>query len=440
MSLTTIGQKYTIVAALAESENDSNVVENIFDGKLETRWSNLGIGSEIVLDIGTINNPVRVIGIRWFYPEGQLGRRNLFDIQLSTDNISYQNVITNRKSDGNLNMEYYEFERDYEARYVKIIVNGNDNNEWASIVDVEILLKKPISQTEEFDKFGLRMLYPTANHTFAAIPFAMGDQRWKERIEIGMDNYSRWNNGIFTGENSGDDKKIIVKDQSRKDARYNIYAISKDNYEDTNISTYNRNILTEQGYMQTRSDWKNVEITGYVYVEEVSDNGDEVTYYARGGKHSPGNRCEGSALKASVKYDGRIKINKETRHGDDNIQTFSAPSELKGGIVGKWIGFKYCLYNKEINGRFTPRMELYVDFLDAQETKVDSNGKPKNLWIKVRSHDDSTDWGSDGGNCNGAPTRLIPIVWGGPIVTMRWDRVKKVNLKWVSVREIVPPA
>jgi hypothetical protein len=32
-----------------------------------------------------------------------------------------------------------------------------------------------------------------------------------------------------------------------------------------------------------------------------------------------------------------------------------------------------------------------------------------------------------------------PVTYGGPIVNFRWDQMTKMEFKWLSVREIVPP-
>jgi len=39
-----------------------------------------------------------------------------------------------------------------------------------------------------------------------------------------------------------------------------------------------------------------------------------------------------------------------------------------------------------------------------------------------------------------APARAgMPITWGGPIATFRWDSAEDVDFRWLSVREIQSP-
>lgn len=280
------------------------------------------------------------------------------------------------------------------------------------------------------DKFGINMLFETNPN--GAQPFEMGFGNWKDRIDADSDNYSRWNNGDFDGSGAN----MVLHDSSKKDARYGIFSVSKENYEDENIETLCRKKLAEKGYMQTDKDWRNIEFTAWAYFEDVSNDGEEWTFYARGGRHSNDNNgCEGSALKACIHYNGDLKFDKETHHGSDNQGDIKGPAELKDGIIGRWLGFKYVLYNK--NKDKDPVMEWYIDFLDKDENKVDSKGKPKNQWKLVHTRDDKEGFG-DGDECDDCPTKGVQITWGGPIATIRWDDVKKVHLKWASLREIMP--
>ena len=51
---------------------------------------------------------------------------------------------------------------------------------------------------------------------------------------------------------------------------------------------------------------------------------------------------------------------------------------------------------------------------------------------------DLTDDGTFGGDASlcGASAPGMPITWGGPIATFRWDSAEDVDFRWLSVREI----
>jgi hypothetical protein len=74
------------------------------------------------------------------------------------------------------------------------------------------------------------------------------------------------------------------------------------------------------------------------------------------------------------------------------------PPELERGIIGRWIGFKYVLYNKD--KAKDPVMKWYIDFLDSDENSIDSKGKPKNEWKHLYTWEDKDGFG-DGDDCDG---------------------------------------
>ncbi|MBO9662942.1 hypothetical protein [Dokdonella sp.] len=178
--------------------------------------------------------------------------------------------------------------------------------------------------------------------------------------------------------------------------------------------------LAERGYMQSPRDWKNVEITGYVRVTDVSNTGDEITWYARGGKHSnPQPFCEGVAYKGDLKFSGRVRFAKEPWH----VNYYFRPGDgvpATRSILGRWVGFKTVMYDTDAG----VHLELWVD------------GEGDGHWTQALATDDVGGWGSDEVYCN-AP-EAIPITWGGPLATFRWDNVRKISFKHLSVREIEP--
>jgi hypothetical protein len=106
---------------------------NVLDDNLETRWSNNGVGSWIQLDLGT-SNEVCDISIAWFKGNE---RQNNFVISTSNDGIKFSNVLSSRSSGSTLNLEKYDI-ADTNARYIRITVNGNTQNTYASITEVSI--------------------------------------------------------------------------------------------------------------------------------------------------------------------------------------------------------------------------------------------------------------------------------------------------------------
>jgi len=106
---------------------------NVLDDSLDTRWSNNGVGSWIQLDLGT-SNKICDISIAWYKGNE---RQNNFVISTSNDGIKFTNVLSSKSSGSTLNPEKYDI-ADTNARYIRITVNGNTLNSYASITEVSI--------------------------------------------------------------------------------------------------------------------------------------------------------------------------------------------------------------------------------------------------------------------------------------------------------------
>ncbi|HZO10807.1 MAG TPA: discoidin domain-containing protein, partial [Nitrososphaeraceae archaeon] len=101
---------------------------NVVDNNPISIWSNYGVGSYILLDLGTSKN-ICSVDIAW-YKGNQ--RQNNFVISTSLDGKSYKTVLSTKSSGNTLSFETYVFP-DNLARYIKITVNGNNQNNYASI-------------------------------------------------------------------------------------------------------------------------------------------------------------------------------------------------------------------------------------------------------------------------------------------------------------------
>ena len=218
---------------------------------------------------------------------------------------------------------------------------------------------------------------------------------------------------------------------------------------------------TKGGHMFRDSDWRDIEITCYIYIEK-DDNDDNFAWFARGG-YQGGNafqNCSSCKYSANLYYEsGRFGVNKKTKHGDDNkrnpgddkLQTFGPNL---GDMRGKWFGYKAIYHNGPSVGTypnsgnapiFPVKIEIWVDRVDNEES---DNFIPKNQWQKkMETWDNPKDnnfgkWPESGQLC-GAPEH-VTLSWGGPVVTFRIDKNSNndpwndFKLKFVSIREINP--
>ena len=253
------------------------------------------------------------------------------------------------------------------------------------------------------DAFGVAMLYPTKaggeEWTLTANPLA--DPRFDPRTPLTRNPDGSWK----------------VRD---KQVRMHVYTST--GYDTAAIATYDREVLASNGFMQAPNDWKNVEMTGYVRVNSGGKREENLSWQARGGEHTDGRPCEGSAYHGAFHYNGEVRWQKESWH----VSYASSPYvQATGALRGRWVGFKAIMRNvATAEGGTAVHLELWLD------TKVDGVS-----WVKVYDMTDDGRWGGDASYCGGT-VDAMPITWGGPIAVFRWDGAMDVDFKWLSVREI----
>jgi len=121
------------VSGVTASGNDGNVPSNVLDNNLGTRWSSNGIGQWIRADLGSVQN-ICSLDIAWYNGNA---RQYHFVIATSTDGTTFTNKFSGDSSGTTLNQEKYTFPAT-DARYVRITVNGNTANNWASITELDV--------------------------------------------------------------------------------------------------------------------------------------------------------------------------------------------------------------------------------------------------------------------------------------------------------------
>jgi len=259
----------------------------------------------------------------------------------------------------------------------------------------DLVKHSPNIKNCDMDKFGIRKLYPTKE----------GGREWF----INMTNPLTDNTFSITFHQN----------------------ISRQNDGGWRISgpTVRMNVNTPPGLAQ----WKNVEITGYAklvavlpsYNATVKDN--DLSWYARGGRHNTQVPCEGTAYIGGLYVDGSVGWKKEIwfTGGYTDVQ---GESKVTNSPIGRWIGWKVVIYS--INNDSSVKLESYIDNTNT------------NYWVKVTDLIDSGGWYSKSndtefysGGCN--RDKDYVITHSGPIATFSSD-----NLTWdfknLSIREIDP--
>ncbi|OXM85788.1 lyase [Paenibacillus rigui] len=120
--------------SVTASADDGNVPANTVDGNLATRWSASGDGQWIQYDLGA-NKKLAYMKIAFL--SGDI-RTSTFDIQASTDNVSFTTISANVTSSLNTALQTFDFPDADPVRYVRIVGHGNSVNAWNSYTEVEM--------------------------------------------------------------------------------------------------------------------------------------------------------------------------------------------------------------------------------------------------------------------------------------------------------------
>lgn len=122
------------VTASADDGN-GNVAANTVDGSLLTRWSASGDGQWIRYDLGGTKT---VAYIRLAPYNGSL-RVFTFDVQRSSDGVSWSTVAAGLKTALNNDLQTFDF-TDVSTRYVRLVGHMNSVSSWNAYTEVEVWL------------------------------------------------------------------------------------------------------------------------------------------------------------------------------------------------------------------------------------------------------------------------------------------------------------
>lgn len=119
-------------AAVSASTHDGNIPENTLDGSLSTRWSAEGDGQWIQYKLV---EPKVIDKVKIAFYNGHT-RSTIFDILVSADGFTWEEVYSGQSSGTTSQFETFEF-APVMARYIRIVGHGNTSNAWNSITEVD---------------------------------------------------------------------------------------------------------------------------------------------------------------------------------------------------------------------------------------------------------------------------------------------------------------
>jgi hypothetical protein len=183
------------ISRVSASGNDGNLPENVVDNNFDTRWSSQGVGQAITADLGTTKKLCSV-DIAWYRGNE---RQYHFVISTSTDGTTFSNVLIRDSSGTTLNSEKYNIPPT-NARYIRITVNGNTANNWASITEVDAF--GPLSTQIISGTGSVNVIYGSSRGLSSA-EVAPGngrpDQIWTQ-IASGVEAWDRFGASLTSGD------------------------------------------------------------------------------------------------------------------------------------------------------------------------------------------------------------------------------------------------
>ena len=316
---------------------------------------------------------------------------------------------------------------------------------------VTIIVSNASSGT--LDQFGVKSLNPTISASSGALdqfgvmelyPSKPGGEQWffnandpNNDPRTGTSNEGP--HTFFTQENPDGSWKV----QSSM-VRYGI--LTSTLFQENQIRTLNQQEMANQGYMLRPNDWKNVELTAYLRVNQATsstNNGQaHIEFGGHGARNTNGgtvggfdSSCEATAYHSNTYLTGRVKFEKDLKHTAGYSVGSADPQELNAVNTTEfngqnWIGIKAVIYDI---GNGSVKVEQWVD-------DYSNNIQPGNHWRKVLETIDNGQWGPTRGHigsaCGGGEFQVAS--WGGPIALFRWDNINDMDIKDASVREITP--
>lgn len=118
---------------LEASGSDGHAPALATDGRLSTRWSQYGRGAWLQADVGSLRT-LEAVQVAWHRGER---RYNRFTLSVSEDGARFRPVFTGLSSGHSAAPERYAF-RPVPGRYVRVTVEGNSENDWASISELAV--------------------------------------------------------------------------------------------------------------------------------------------------------------------------------------------------------------------------------------------------------------------------------------------------------------
>lgn len=167
----------TVAKATATSD-DGNVPANAIDSNDATRWSAQGVGQKLFLDLGN-DYQISKVEIKWYKSTSRSARGSIL-----VDNVVVYPSFSSDTKQAIMSISFAPAK----GKLVTIVCNGNNTNDWNSIVEAKVfgaIINTPLPEPEPtpppatgLDYWGIKMIHPTkAGGRVWNAPFDKGAKR-----------------------------------------------------------------------------------------------------------------------------------------------------------------------------------------------------------------------------------------------------------------------
>ncbi|MGC2440945.1 MAG: LamG-like jellyroll fold domain-containing protein, partial [Nitrososphaeraceae archaeon] len=447
-----------------------NPPSNAIDADLSTRWANDGVGSWISADLGSTQN-ICSVDIGWY--NGNT-RQYHFVIATSTDGSTFTNVFNGDSSGTTVSSEKYTISN-INARYVRVTVNGNTQNNWASIYDFKIFgstlsgnsppvannqavttsknIAKDITLTASDpnnDPLNYSIVTQPAHGTLTGTAPNLNYN--PDTDYVGADSFTfKANDGTvdsntatvsMTVDDPNNDQFGIIKLYPTKNNGEEWYMNMDNPLGDSRFNPQNTLTKNPDGSWKMKSTQVRMNVyTSTGYNSANIPTLDHSVIASKGYMLAP-NDWRNFEMTQYVKVNTSPSDDNFAPYGRGGRHTGSGPPEgcegssIKGDVFfsGKvrfakeqwhvsYVFTSLKTATSSIEDKWVGIKFIVFNFVENNKIVVktelwlDTNNNGN--FVKVDENVDRGSWGTEGTACGGTPDQIIS--WGGPITTFRWD-------------------
>lgn len=419
-----IGMKYIVYNSSEESVHLELYIDSISGGNpSKAVWKKVGEADDAGNDwSGASGGAATISGCKYSNAYTAILNGGGIILMRTDDDQPYYKYVTIREIDPTAKFTEEEYgDIDYSSSSVTSSSSGSSSKPGSTFTGVGE------------DDFGFAMKYPT-----------------KEGYKVWTSAY--WGNGkdytINYWPRDSLDPTGWADDQSGDGSSVDHFRVLGDGRMQmiSNIPRFHINSLDKELADTQKQFFRDMEWTGYFMrnAEGGKDHGGLVVGLRSGPDNhgsSEGNDCQANTYYARFMNSGKWDFEKELKHPGSFVRSGSGigkQDHLWGGNilpVGKWIGMKYIVYNKDES---TVRLELYIDST--------SSATPPGKWELVgMAEDNGKSWSGASNNAStiegceafGLTSAYTAILQGGGTALMRSDN-DNPYYKFVTLREIDP--